>query len=160
MIPKLTKRHTLEELYVSPVIQEPDGSFRVLSMEEMTSERLPKTGIEVLDAIIEGLASTNVKHPATFAKAMDVPVVPLSSTVFVLTGMTFRELIHQYRLRQIEDLIEKTQLTPDEIAQRTGFSGGDTIAHFLQRRKNSSFHALRGRSQAVSMEKVIRYKLK
>ena len=78
----------------------------VTSVEELY-ERKDGTGEVLLDEIAECLRKTRIIAVADLAALMDVDAHQLNQAVRLLTGMTTRDVINQWRLLQAQELLRQ-----------------------------------------------------
>lgn len=123
---KHTPQFTLEDLYASPFTHErkfrPDGSYY---WEELT-DRLPVTGIHVLDDFLRYLSSGN-RMVKSIASLLGITSDELNVFLKIITGETASDFIRLYLLRQACDLLKYTDLTVDEIAKHCSFGNNSNL---------------------------------
>jgi len=151
---------TLDQIYVSPIVQQEDGSFVCFSFEEMQQLPMPETGCKLMDAVARTLAICPCRTSAEVASHLDVDSRKLGSAVSLFFPMKLDELVSAYRLRLVCDLIQYTLLSPEEVASRCGMATPDTLFHLLHARLGTTFTRYRGQFQQVVEKKTVVYKQK
>jgi len=151
---------TLDQIYVSPIVPQEDGSYVCLSYEEMQQLPMPETGCKLMDAVARTMAIRPCRTSAEVALHLDVDSRKLGSAVSLFFPMKLDELVSAYRLRLICDLIQYTLLTPEEVAHRCGMTTADTLFHLLHHRLGTTFTQYRAQFQEVIEQKIVVYKQK
>ena len=127
------RKYTFEEIYL------PVSARFVIDQEHDTIALKPVPEIQFPindDSIISVLTSyyilnPKVKHVLTLARKLDVDTRDLSSAVHLLTGMNHDNLLRQYRLRAITELLTTTTLSTQCIATFFGYPKLHAFNRFL-----------------------------
>ncbi len=149
---------TLDQIYVSPIVRQEDGSYKCLSYQEMRSVPIPETGSKLMDAVAQALAIMPFRNVAELADYMDLEVRKLSGAIDICYTLSANNLIVAYRMRLVQDLIHYTQLSREEVASRSGFASVSTLEHFLKAQLKTTFWQLRDQYQDKIVRKHIVYK--
>ena len=149
---------SLEQMYVSPVVQQEDGSYKCLSWQEMKQVAMPQTGSRLMDAVVRTLATMPCRKGVEVANHLDVNVVKLSNAVSMNCGLCLNELIVACRLRLACDLIHYTQLSTEEVANRCGLSDSTILEHLLKNKLKTTFIDYRKKFQKTASKKITVYK--
>lgn len=127
------KTYSFEDFYI------PTQNYLVVDEEKDTITRIksdaipyPTTDGNILDAVIRIILNfSKVKTPLTVAHLMKLDKRELSGTVHILTGMNHDELLRQYRLRSITELLTTTKISTQTIATFFGYSSIHAMNRFL-----------------------------
>ncbi len=149
---------TLDQLYVSPIVQMEDGGYKCLSFSEMRQVEMPQTGSRLMDAVASTLATVPCHSCKAVAKYLDVDLEKLSGAVYLNCGLGLKDLLVEYRIRLICELIQHTQFSVDEIAKRSGVASNSVVCHLLKRRCKTTFADYRRQFQGTIITKKIFYK--
>ena len=79
------------------------------------------TGEAVVDAVVECVATHNMIYPEEVATMLEVKDWELRAAFHLLTGMTLREMITQWRYRQAREMILNGKYELKEVAHRCGW---------------------------------------
>lgn len=150
---------SLDAIYVSPLRQNEEGLYEVLSLDDMQEAEMPKTGSLLLDALAEILAKTAVIGVQDVAEIMQVDYIKLSNAVVLLCDVTLKSLLCEYRMRQVKELIQYTQLSIEEVAKRCGYASASSLSHILKTSENTTFLEYRSQFQKRVSSKIV-YELK
>lgn len=132
-----TKRYKIrqikpEEVYVSiltgRLVQNEEGWTR---MEPIKREIRP-SGSMLIDVLVDVLMHTRYRLPLFVAELMEVDRLELSISIHLLTGLTLREFIEQYRLLEAKEYLSCTSLSLKEVAIRCGFASQTTFGQHFQ----------------------------
>lgn len=159
---------SIEQVHISPFdavrVYNTDGSWHW----EPIGRNLHPTGIEQFDALLAYFAEGHYDRKSFYERVgissewHKETGNPYLDFVFVLTGMSIRELHNQFKVRTADLLLQYTDMTVEDIAPRAGFAFGPSMAiHYrktlhctpLQRRK-----ALRKLDNRVGWYRVVNYK--
>lgn len=91
-----------------------------------------RTDGNILDAVLYIYVSRPfVKTPREVAGYLQADARELSAAIHLLTGMSHEDLLHQYRLRSICEVLRSTRLTTTTIAHYFGYSSLMGLNQFL-----------------------------
>lgn len=133
----VTKRYKFklvkpEDVYVSilkaRLVQNSDGWTK---MEPVKHEIRPSGSI-VIDILVKILMNSYIRRPTNISDLMEVDRFELSMSIHLLTGLTLREFIEEYRLLQAKEYLACTSLSLREIAYRCGFSSQTLFGQHFQ----------------------------
>ncbi len=124
---------TFNEIYL------PIQQYLILDEENDTITRIaddaipyPVTDGNILDAVIHViLTHNNYKNPLTIARVLKQEKRDLSGAVRILTGMHHDELLRQYRLRAITEILTTSKISTQTIATFFGYSSIHAMNRFL-----------------------------
>lgn len=127
------KIYSFDEIYL------PIQHYLVIDEEKDTITRIaadaipyPVTDGNILDMVIRVfLTHSKVKTPLDVAHLMKLDKRDLSGAVHILTGMHHDELLRQYRLRAITELLTSTKISTQAIATFFGYSSIHAMNRFL-----------------------------
>lgn len=92
------------------------------------------TAVPIINVVAEALYSTNVIECGEIAKQMHVDSRLLNAVIKVETGMSFSELLHQYRFRQVTEYVATNpDVKLDIVAKKFGYSSYSSLWRFMQR---------------------------
>lgn len=92
------------------------------------------TGSIILDAVEYCLSHTSLVTTKDVADYVCAPAKVLTGTVRLLTGQYLCDLIDDYRLLQLAQLLGETDISIDLIATQCGYSERTTIERLFERR--------------------------
>lgn len=92
------------------------------------------TAVPLINAVAEALYSTNMNECRKIAKALDVDGRVLQTIVKFELGMSFNELLHQYRFKQVSEYVaQNPDVRLEEVAHRFGYASYGSLWRFMQR---------------------------
>lgn len=92
------------------------------------------TAVPIINVVAEALYTTNVIECGVIAKEMNVDSRLLNAVIKVETGMSFSELLHQYRFRQVREYVAANpDVKLDIVAKKFGYSSYSSLWRFMQR---------------------------
>lgn len=94
---------------------------QITNIDELYKHQDVLTGNILVDAVVEQLRTTNVHEGQILAERLNVDHRMLSKAMEKFVGLSLRELIVQWRVRQTVDLLDNPELSLEDIAQRTGY---------------------------------------
>lgn len=118
---KFVPQYSLDDIYISPFSEK-----RVYNSETGKAEYIPlernqnPTGVKVLDDFIRYISENSNFSRKVFCNRHGIVSSDLTALCRILTGMNAEELYYAIRLRLINDLLRYTNLTPTEVAKRSG----------------------------------------
>ena len=139
---KMKPQFTFDELYRSPLrlerryevtggdTVEPQVKTVYVECEQAA---VKSTGIRALDEYIDYLASGHSDVTA-FCQLRGLRPNDIDSLLFVLTGIRGVDFRQRYQLRMMEELLRYTDLTPAEVARRSGL--GTAYNLYLTTKRN------------------------
>lgn len=93
----------------------------------------------IMNAVATALCETKAIWSSEIAKYLDVEVRALSGAVKLETGMSFIDLIRDYRLHQITEYIKQhPNENLDAVALANGYSSAGSLWRFFQRRSGNT----------------------
>ncbi len=127
------KTYSFDEIYLSI------KHYLIIDEEKDTISRIaadaipyPMTDGNILDAVIHViLTHSKYKTPLYVAHALKQDKRDLSGAVHILTGMNHDELLRQYRLRTITELLTSSKISTQTIATFFGYSSIHAMNRFL-----------------------------
>lgn len=126
-----------EDLYISPFSQkkryDEDGRWQYVAIER--KETL--TGIRLMDDYLRYIAAGG-KDESDFAEKRGLKVNELHLFILIFTGVhgvRFRQL---YQMRLVDDLLRYTNMSPAEVAKRSGLGSPNNMYLALRREYNMS----------------------
>ena len=137
---------TFDELYRSPLrlerryevtgggTMEPQVKTIYVEYEQTA---VKSTGIRVLDEFIDYIAGGH-SDVTTFCHARGLRRSDIDSLLFVLTGMRGIDFRQRYQLRMMNELLRYTDLTPAEVARRSGIGSVNNLYLVTKRNYNES----------------------
>ena len=127
----------LEDLYITPFVErrvyDEDGHIRYVAVERNCAP----SGLHVLDDYLRFLSDGNTDIQA-FAERHGVRMLELNAVVVVLTGITGLRFRQLYQVHIADDLLRYTNLSPAEVARRSGLGGWNNLYLTLRREYNMS----------------------
>ena len=126
---------TFDELYRSPLRRERryettgDGTTepQVKTVYvELKQPVVKSTGIRVLDEYVDYIAAGHSDVTA-FCHSHGLRRSDIDSLLFVLTGMRGIDFRQRYQLRMMDELLRYTDLTPAEVARRSGIGSVNNL---------------------------------
>ena len=106
--------------------------------------RQEPTGEVILDAVVSVLRQSTTHSVQDVAAALDAAPRHLSGAVQILTGMSLKALIKEWRLRQAVELIcREPALTDHEVARRCGYRHEDNLVLDFKRRYHTTPYIFR-----------------
>lgn len=92
------------------------------------------TGSIILDAVEYCLSHSSLVTAKDVADYVCAPVKVLTGTIRLLTGQYLCDLIEDYRLLQLAQMLCETDLSIDQVASKCGYSERTTIERLFERR--------------------------
>ena len=93
----------------------------------------------IMNAVAEALYETKSIRCVDVAKYLALDVRMLSAAVLLETGISFIDLIHDYRMHQINEYIKAhPNETLDVVARANGYASGGSLWRFFQRRSGTT----------------------
>lgn len=134
---KSKPQYTFDDLYISPFTQkrryDEEGRWRYVPIERHTAP----TGIHVMDDFLRYLADGQ-SDMQVFADRHGLKTEEVGVLVFILTGIKgvrFRQL---YQIRLVDELLRYTDMTPAQVALRSGLGSQNNMYLALRREYNMS----------------------
>ena len=126
-----------DDLYITPFTQkkryDEDGRWQYVAVER----NMKPTGIRIMDDYL-GYLSAGHSDMQAFADRHGLKMDEVGALVFILTGIKgvrFRQL---YQMRLVDDLLRYTDMTPAEVARRSGLGSPNNMYLALRREYNMS----------------------
>lgn len=89
----------------------------------------------LVNAVLEAICESNAISCNEIADFMHLDARKLSAAIEIETGMKLQELLHQFKLAQIQNYIEShPKATQEEIAKANGYASDCTLWRFFQRK--------------------------
>lgn len=134
---KSEPQYTLDDLFISPFTQkrhyDEDGRCWYVPIERRTAP----TGIHVMDDYLDYLAEGQSDMLA-FANRHGLKTVEVSVMVFILTGLKGERFRQLFQIRLVDELLRYTDMTPAEVARRSGLGSQNNLYFSLRREYNMS----------------------
>lgn len=130
-----------ETIYVSRLQKLENGQVRVIPIAEMSAP-VP-AGSPLLDAVGKVLATTKCLTSEQVADCIGVDHRRLGGAIYLLAGVALRDLVVEYRSRQLKELIQQTNLTSRQLADCMGFASVATLDHFCRRKFKATIRQMR-----------------
>ena len=134
---KTPPQFKFDELYITPFTQkkryDEDGRWQYVAVERNTAP----TGLRIMDDYLCYLTAGRSDMQA-FADRHGLKMDEVGALVFILTGIKgvrFRQL---YQMRLVDDLLRYTDMTPAEVARRSGLGSPNNMYLALRREYNMS----------------------
>ena len=136
---KFVPQYSLEDIYISPFSQKRVYNSETGKAEYIPMERnLNPTGVKVLDDYIRYISEDCNYSRNTFIKRHGIISSDLTALCRILTGMNAEELYYAIRLRLIDELLRYTDLTPTEVAKRSGANTHQNLCIIIRNEYNCS----------------------
>ena len=114
----------------------------VESVEEMYYRREP-TGEVIVDAVVDAVRKTKTQRASDIALLLDVEHRLLNDAFKMLTGMNLSTMIIEWRMLQAKELLDRKDLTVQEVANRCGFKQQKNLILAFRRRWGTTPQAYR-----------------
>lgn len=121
-------QYQADELFITPFGQERVDEGGVATYRAI-EKNLQPTGIHVMDDYLRELSFGRSSRKA-FCKRWGIPTQHLNALVSILTGMNGDEFRYRIVQRNALLLLRHTDLSPDEVAQRSGIGSTATLFRF------------------------------
>ena len=114
----------------------------VESVEEMYYRREP-TGEVIVDEVLDAVRKTKTQRASDIALLLDVEHRLLNDAFKMLTGMNLSTMIIEWRMLQAKELLERKDLSVQEVANRCGFKQQKNLILAFRRRWGTTPQAYR-----------------
>ena len=114
----------------------------VESVEEMYYRREP-TGEVIVDEVVDAVRKTKTQRASDIALLLDVEHRLLNDAFKMLTGMNLSTMIIEWRMLQAKELLDRKDLTVQEVANRCGFKQQKNLILAFRRRWGTTPQAYR-----------------
>lgn len=132
---------TVDELWVSPFRErrryETDGDRMWTVWEKIEERERPRTGVRIFDDWLRYLSEGHSEMTA-FCRRYGLRTGDLDSMCFVLTGLRGVDFRMKYQLKTLDELLRYTDLTPAEVARRSGFGSLNNLFLTTKREYNQA----------------------
>lgn len=92
------------------------------------------TAVPVINAVAEVLCKTSVNECAKIAELLEVDSELLNKIVKFETGMRLKDLLHQYRFRQIVEYFQQNPAANlESVVHKFGYASYGSLWRFMQR---------------------------
>ena len=122
---------TVEQLWYNPFKEErryaTDGQSVWTEWDPLPPSARPKTGVRIFDEWLQYISEGNSDMMAFCKRYGGLRTGDLDSVSFMLTGMGGLEFQMKYRLHTLNVLLRYTELTPEEVARRSGFGSKNNL---------------------------------
>lgn len=126
-----------EDWYITPFAErklfDEDGRWHYVAV----GRNLEPTGLRILDDYLRYLSGGGSDVQA-FAARHGVRMAEVNAMIFVLTGVTGLRFRQLYQMRLVDDLLRYTDMTPSEVARRSGLGGSNNLYLALRREYDMS----------------------
>ena len=113
----------------------------VEKMDDLYYAKAP-FGEVILDTVIDLIKKTNTHKTSDIALLMDVPDRDLRGAFSILTGMTLRDVLLEWRFRQANELILAGEMTKEQIARKCGWWTAASMNNAFENRCGRSIHEI------------------
>ena len=114
----------------------------VESVEEMYYRREP-TGEVIVDEVMDAVRKTKTQRASDIALLLDVEHRLLNDAFKMLTGMNLSTMIIEWRMLQAKELLDRKDLSVQEVANRCGFKQQKNLILAFRRRWGTTPQAYR-----------------
>ncbi len=114
----------------------------VESVEEMYYRREP-TGEVIVDEVLDAVRKTKTQRASDIALLLDVEHRLLNDAFKMLTGMNLSTMIFEWRMLQAKELLDRKDLSVQEVANRCGFKQQKNLILAFRRRWGTTPQAYR-----------------
>ena len=114
----------------------------VESVEEMYYRREP-TGEVIVDEVLDAVRKTKTQRASDIALLLDVEHRLLNDAFKMLTGMNLSTMIIEWRMLQAKELLDRKDLSVQEVANRCGFKQQKNLILAFRRRWGTTPQAYR-----------------
>ncbi len=114
----------------------------VESVEEMYYRREP-TGEVIVDEVVDAVRKTKTQRASDIALLLDVEHRLLNDAFKMLTGMNLSTMIIEWRMLQAKELLDRKDLSVQEVANRCGFKQQKNLILAFRRRWGTTPQAYR-----------------
>ena len=156
------RKYTFEEMYLPAsarfVIDEEHDTIALKPVPEI---QFPINDDSVISTLVNYyIVNPKVKHVLVIARKLDVSTRDLSSTVHLLTGMNHDDLLRNYRLRAIIELLTSTKLSTQTIATFFGYPKLHAFNRFLTDQTGLTANEIReGKSSEEKIKRLPWWKM-
>lgn len=130
-------QYQLDDLFISPFTQkrrfDEEGHWRYVPIERHTAP----TGVHVMDDYLRYLAEGHSDMQA-FADRHGLKTEEVAALVFILTGLKGERFRQLFQIRLVDELLRYTDMTPAEVARRSGLGSQNNLYFSLRREYNMS----------------------
>ena len=114
----------------------------VESVEEMYHAREP-TGEVIVDEVVDAVRKTKTQRASDIALLLDVEHRLLNDAFKMLTGKNLSTMIFEWRMLQAKELLDRKDLSVQEVANRCGFKQQKNLILAFRRRWGTTPQAYR-----------------
>ena len=114
----------------------------VESVEEMYYRR-ELTGEVIVDEVVDAVRKTKTQRASDIALLLDVEHRLLNDAFKMLTGMNLSTMIFEWRMLQAKELLDRKDLSVQEVANRCGFKQQKNLILAFRRRWGTTPQAYR-----------------
>ena len=114
----------------------------VESVEELYN-RKEATGEVIVDAVVDAVRKTMTQRASDIALLLDVEHRQLNDAFKMLTGMNLSTMIIEWRMLQAKELLDRKDLSVQEVANRCGFKQQKNLILAFRRRYGTTPMAYR-----------------
>ena len=114
----------------------------VESVEEMYYRR-ESTGEVIVDEVVDAVRKTKTQRASDIALLLDVEHRLLNDAFKMLTGMNLSTMIFEWRMLQAKELLDRKDLSVQEVANRCGFKQQKNLILAFRRRWGTTPQAYR-----------------
>lgn len=127
------KKYSFENFYL------PIGEYIIADEEKDVLSRrsdeeipFPVTDGNILDAVIRIIITRpDFKTPLAIARRLKLDKRELGGALHILTDQCFDDLLYQYRLRAMKEVLENTKISTKVIAKYYGYASLQSMNQFL-----------------------------
>ena len=94
---------------------------QITTFDQLYKTHGAQTGNILVDAVVEGIIHSRIHETRELALLLDADDRMLSKAMELFVGIPLKEMILQWRARQVIDLLDDPSLSFEEVAHRVGF---------------------------------------
>lgn len=156
------KKYSFENFYL------PISEYLIADEEKDTLSRrgddeipFPETDGNILDAVIRIIVTCpNIKAPLAIARRLNLDKRELGGALHILTDQCLDDLLYQYRLRAMREVLVSTKISTKVIAKYFGYASLQSMNQFLSDQTGLTANEIRkGKSVSEKVKKLPWWKL-
>ena len=119
---------------------------QITTVEELYKTKGAPTGQTAVDAVVDYVKRVKTHSAQEVALCLNVDQRYLNETMKLFVGVTLKEFILQWRMRQAIDLLDDENLSVGEVARRSGFKHEKNLIAAFRARYGTTPYAYRNGS--------------
>ena len=119
---------------------------QITTVDELWQTKGAPTGQTAVDAVVDYVKRVKSHSAQEVALFLNVDQRYLNETMKLFVGVTLKEFIMQWRMRQAIDLLDDESLTVEQVARRCGFRREKDLIAALHTRYGTTPYAYRNGS--------------